>query len=1165
MDNTQKALWYPQEGPQTEAVFCPCDIQLFGGSRGGGKALFLNYSSVLTPKGWVGLSKIKTGDIVSDPVSGGSVSVLGVYPQGIMDVYKIVCDDGAICHASIDHLWAYKTANHIRPRTKKSKQREYAILELNAEMPDERWNRLHIGTTADLIKALNNKKHIPRIPLSEPVLFTVNGRTGKGEIQPYLAGLLLGDGSSMSIKMASCDDEIRSYLNSLGFRPMSRLHTDGKPMEWLAAGRIRTALVTWLRNHGLRECRAWEKFIPSYVFTADIEYRLEFLRGLMDTDGTVDDRGRCSFTSTSLKLAEGVQELARSLGGKARLRVRHTKYTHKCVKKDGRESYTVRIWFRKTSALFRLTRKKNRCTDSWNGGHELMREIVSIEKLGKEEAVCIKVSSPYGLYITNDYIVTHNSDTALVGRQMAGALKYGRAWNGIIFRRKYKDLKELRRRVDELIYKGFPAERVGGENQTNIIRLHNSAGGGVITMAACQSIEQLSDWIGMQFVEITIDECTTFPFFTKMIDKLRGSLRSPHGVPCHIFCTGNPGGAGHGQVKGFFRLGSGGHPPKKPFIVTTEALNGVTYDESRVYIPSFLSDNKILCDNDPKYVARLMSISDPVLRKAWIEGNWDVFIGQAFDINEKHIVPVQPIPSNAPIYMTYDWGFGKPFSIGWWWVDQYNNLFRFSEWYGWNGTEDEGLRLEDSRVCEGVIEREKALGIDNREIIRLCDPTCFNKKPDFNGGGQGPSTADIFASYSLNLIPGDANRQLKIRAFRERIAIKNGKPTLFVYDNCVHFLRTIPMLSVDADDPEQIDCFVAGTMIATPDGDVPIEKIKKGDVVSTPIGDRIILKAGMAGKEETITINLSNGEKIEATKDHKIYIKNTGLLPLCMVSTNHKLITKEESWEKTLSFMEELSSEGVEVEDILNAIQAMQAFSEQHSFIESCGNPHMEKFQTDFASITKTTMDITTALKIWNSFLRVVMQDCIGKKELKPVAISRKLLSVGEKATQGKQFFVKTLKNLVQKHRNENLRALIVATILQQEATQKNIVQQDAKKTPTKEKKNVKSAESPSSQKNTTHEKSELAVTSVVGNSEKKAVYYLTVEQAHLFYANNVLTANTDQEDHVFDEACHIAMLYSQSAMPHIKPPTPAEIDWNIITGKDLYDANSKTAFIAND
>ena len=142
------------------------------------------------------------------------------------------------------------------------------------------------------------------------------------------------------------------------------------------------------------------------------------------------------------------------------------------------------------------------------------------------------------------------SDTA-IGRHVHGAEQYAMHWNGLIIRRKYKDFAEIRRRFDELILLGMPAERVGGENQTNYVRWANGA---TVTLAAVMHEIQLDSFQGQQYTEITIDEAPTIPFIAQAIDKLKGCLRSPHGIPCHMFLTGNPGGPGASIILFWFNL-----------------------------------------------------------------------------------------------------------------------------------------------------------------------------------------------------------------------------------------------------------------------------------------------------------------------------------------------------------------------------------------------------------------------------------------------------------------------------------------------------------------------------------------------------------------------------------------------------------------------------------
>jgi hypothetical protein len=413
-----------------------------------------------------------------------------------------------------------------------------------------------------------------------------------------------------------------------------------------------------------------------------------------------------------------------------------------------------------------------------------------------------------------------------IGRQVHGALTWGKWWNGLFIRRRYQDLKEVRRRFDELISEGMPATRVGGEEQTNYIRFHDGpAKGAVIVLTAIWMLRQVDSFQGHQYTEITIDEAPAIPFISQLIDNLKGCLRSPHGVPCSMFLTGNPGGAGAGQIKTMYipRSESGGNPKgeSEVHVIRQDLPDGGTYEFSRVFIRSSIEDNKILTDMDPGYWARLLSINNEPLRIAWTEGRWDVFVGQAFSFGPAHIIdPIWPIPKHAPLYMTFDWGFGAPFSIGWWWVDADDRIYRFAEWYGWDGiTPNVGLRLEDPKIAQGILEREEQMGILGRPIMRLTGPDSFSKKPDYKGGGQGPSTSEEFQWYmnrpevkerfgdtiSLVLYPGDPSRELKIRQFRNRLMVPmdvNNKPTgelpkLVVYSSCEDFIKIIPSLCVD--------------------------------------------------------------------------------------------------------------------------------------------------------------------------------------------------------------------------------------------------------------------------------------------------------------------------------------------------------------------------------
>ncbi len=389
-----------------------------------------------------------------------------------------------------------------------------------------------------------------------------------------------------------------------------------------------------------------------------------------------------------------------------------------------------------------------------------------------------------------------------LGRQLRGAERYGTDWAGLMIRRKYKDFTQIRRRFDSLIAAGLPAERVGGETQMNYVRWRSGA---TITLAAFNRAEVADDFQGQEYTEITIDEAGTMPYVAGLMDKLKALLRGGRpGMTRSIFLTANPGGSGHMALRDLFIQGH------EPYQVWRDG-QGETY----CYIPSKIYDNAILMDRAPEQVAMLESIRDPALRRAWLEGDWDIFLGQAFPWDKGlHILQAPlPVPETAPLLMTFDWGFAKPFSVGWWWRDADGRLYRFGEWYGWNGTPDEGLRLIDKEIAAGIRQRETEMGIAGRAIIRLADPTCMNRKADYVHGGQAPSTAAVFAEAGLYLRAGNADRRQKIRQFRERMAIPKDAndrasgqlPMLVVYPGCAQFIRTVPALAMDSENPEDID------------------------------------------------------------------------------------------------------------------------------------------------------------------------------------------------------------------------------------------------------------------------------------------------------------------------------------------------------------------------
>jgi hypothetical protein len=370
------------------------DELLLGGAKGGSKASPLT-AIVYTPFGPKKMGDIQIGDRVSNP-DGSIAKVVGVWPQGIKKIACVVMDDGASVRVSWEHLWLYK----IRGKTR---FRKLAV--------SDRPTQYKIGTTKQLFDLVKKGVRI-QIPITQPVQFTIasNNPEITWPLEPYTLGILLGDGhiGNGSVTITSADPSI---VEGMAVRSISR-----KSNNLACSYRMPLDIRDKCKSLGLCGKRSWEKFIPSQYKICTLSMRQSLMQGLMDTDGSADKRGHSSYTTTSEQLSKDVQWLAWSLGYKANIISRIPKYTYKGIKKEGRLAYTVYIKGNSHEQLFRLERKQKRAEQAYlgngiNGGSDRVRHIISITPDGKEEAQCITVDNPNGLYITDDFIVTHNSVT----------------------------------------------------------------------------------------------------------------------------------------------------------------------------------------------------------------------------------------------------------------------------------------------------------------------------------------------------------------------------------------------------------------------------------------------------------------------------------------------------------------------------------------------------------------------------------------------------------------------------------------------------------------------------------------------------------------------------------------------------------------------------------
>lgn len=364
------------------------NVITFGvGPAGTGKAQPL-HAKIKTPSGWITMGDIKPGDEICTP-AGKTAHVREVFPQGEKKYYKITFIDGSSAESCEEHLWKVWNQDWTQG---------YKVISLR-----------------DLIEYKNCSSKNKRlyIPLCNPVY----GLYENHFISPYLMGALLGDGSFVlnTPRISTSDKEILEIFNKelpVDYK-LSKVGKYDYSIKRKCKKNKPNDIMEELKTLGLAKKKSNEKFIPYSYMNGTVEQRLALLQGLMDTDGTAETTRGISYSTTSKRLAENVQEVVRSLGGLAKITCRITSYTYKEEVKKGKCSYLVTIRINKPGKLFRLERKKERLEGIGQYEINLKKRIDKIEYIGKTECQCILVDSPEHLYITDDYCVTHNTYLAM--------------------------------------------------------------------------------------------------------------------------------------------------------------------------------------------------------------------------------------------------------------------------------------------------------------------------------------------------------------------------------------------------------------------------------------------------------------------------------------------------------------------------------------------------------------------------------------------------------------------------------------------------------------------------------------------------------------------------------------------------------------------------------
>lgn len=342
----------------------------------------------------------------------------------------------------------------------------------------------------------------------------------------------------------------------------------------------------------------------------------------------------------------------------------------------------------------------------------------------------------------------------------------------LLVRRTYN---ELYTNHIEVLLKEIPPEIASYNDSKKTFTFCN---GSILKLGYCDSERDVLQYQGQEYDIIAIDEATQLTEY--QFQCFKGCLRGANAFPKRMYLTCNPGGVGHAWVKRLF-IDRDFHEG--------EDKNDYCFIGAKVY------DNKALLENDPDYVKELRSLPED-MRRAWLDGEWDIFDGQFFKEFDREVHVCEPfaIPREWFKYRAFDYGLDMCACL-WVAVDTEGNSYVYREFNSPN--------LIVSEAAKAMLENTPA-----DELIRTtyAPPDLWSRQKD-----TGKSMFEVFRDSGLDIIKASNDRHsgweqvkemLKVTDSRDAIsgeAVKKSKLTIF--STCRDLIRNIPLLQYDKHDP----------------------------------------------------------------------------------------------------------------------------------------------------------------------------------------------------------------------------------------------------------------------------------------------------------------------------------------------------------------------------
>ena len=405
---------------------------------------------------------------------------------------------------------------------------------------------------------------------------------------------------------------------------------------------------------------------------------------------------------------------------------------------------------------------------------------------------------------------------AIVMDALLRALRYP-GTTAYIFRRTYPELEDT---VIREALRSYP-EGLGRYSQTR----HEWAlpNGSVICFRHCQTAADRYRYKGAEIQWLYFDELTSFDAESYEYLKTRLRARRALGVTPVVRAATNPGDIGHGWVRRYFvddalqAAGISGRlnaaMPVPPAFTRTvwSGATGRARTYSLRFIPSLAAENPHIGED---YLYQLEQ-KPKALRDALLYGDWNAFEGQVFtewrddpahyqDQRFSHVVAPFPVPVEWPRYFSFDHGYTRPFSCGWWAIAPDGAAYRYREWYGCEKDRpNTGLRLTPREIARGIAALEREEAADGIPILRVADPAIFDES-------RGESVARQMEPQNgqpgVYFHRGDNARLAGKMRLHERLRFDSGgRAGLYVFSTCRDFIRTVPLLPYSLTQPEDVD------------------------------------------------------------------------------------------------------------------------------------------------------------------------------------------------------------------------------------------------------------------------------------------------------------------------------------------------------------------------